>query len=259
MKTRKIAIAGIMGALCIAMAFTPIGYIPLGPTKATIIHIPVIVAAILEGPLVGGIVGLIFGLSSILNALFFPTITSYVFLNPLVSVLPRILVGLVAYYVFALFKKLKKPISISLLTLMFFGIGYYLLSQSINNFNEGNIFYGIFNIFLLIVVLSAQIYTVLKYESKNFAVAIGAAAATITNTVLVLTMIGVFYGGEWVATMGIDPALAKDTLIGIGTANGIPETIAAVIISSIVVEALDKLVYKKNRLPVTDNINKDQP
>ena len=96
MKTRKIAIAGIMGALCIVMALTPIGYIPIGPTKATIIHIPVIVAAILEGPLVGAIVGLIFGLSSILNALLFPTVTSYVFLNPLVSVVPRILVGLVA-------------------------------------------------------------------------------------------------------------------------------------------------------------------
>lgn len=245
MKTRKIAVAGIMGALCIVMALTPIGYIPIGPTKATIIHIPVIVAAILEGPLVGAIVGLIFGLSSMLNALIFPTVTSYVFFNPLVSVLPRILVGLVAYFVFALFKKIKKPLSVTLLTLMLFAIGYYLLNQSIANFQAGNIFYAIFNTILLLVVFGAEIYTILNYESKNFAVAISAAIATLTNTVLVLTMIGVFYGGEWVAKLGIEPSLAKDFLIGIGVANGIPEIIAAVIIGSVVVEALYKIVYKK--------------
>lgn len=245
MKTRKIAVAGIMGALCIVMALTPIGYIPIGPTKATIIHIPVIVAAILEGPLVGAIVGLIFGLSSMLNALIFPTVTSYVFFNPLVSVLPRILVGLVAYFVFALFKKIKKPLSVTLLTLMLFAIGYYLLNQSIANFQAGNIFYAIFNTILLLVVFGAEIYTILNYESKNFAIAISAAIATLTNTVLVLTMIGVFYGGEWVAKLGIEPSLAKDFLIGIGVANGIPEIIAAVIIGSVVVEALYKIVYKK--------------
>ena len=164
MKTRKIAVAGIMGALCIVMALTPIGYIPIGPTKATIIHIPVIVAAILEGPLVGAIVGLIFGLSSMLNALIFPTVTSYVFFNPLVSVLPRILVGLVAYFVFALFKKIKKPLSVTLLTLMLFAIGYYLLNQSIANFQAGNIFYAIFNTILLLVVFGAEIYTILNYR-----------------------------------------------------------------------------------------------
>jgi len=247
MKTRKIAIAGIMGALCIVMALTPIGYIPIGPTKATIIHIPVIVAAILEGPLVGAIVGLIFGLSSILNALLFPTVTSYVFLNPLVSVVPRILVGLVAYLVFALFKKMKKPLSVTLLTLMLFAIAYYLLNQSISNFQSGNIFYAIFNVFLLLVVFGAEIYTILNYESKNFAVALSAALATLTNTVLVLTMIGVFYGGEWVAKLGVEPSMARDFLVGIGIANGIPETVAAVIIGSVVVEALMKLVYKKNK------------
>ena len=234
-----------MGALCIVMALTPIGYIPIGPTKATIIHIPVIVAAILEGPLVGSIVGLIFGLSSILNALIFPTVTSYVFFNPLVSVVPRILVGLVAYLVFALFKKMKKPLSVTLLTLMLFSIAYYLLNQAINNFQDSNIFYAIFNIFLLLLVFGAQIYTILNYDSKNFAVAISSALATLTNTVLVLTMIGVFYGGEWVAKIGVDPSTAKDFLIGIGVANGIPETVAAVIISSVVVEALRKLVYKE--------------
>ncbi|HPY98528.1 MAG: Pantothenic acid transporter PanT [Firmicutes bacterium ADurb.Bin099] len=247
MKTRKIAIAGIMGALCIVMALTPIGYIPVGPTKATIIHIPVIVAAILEGPLVGAIVGLIFGLSSVLNALLFPTVTSYVFLNPLVSVVPRILVGLVAYFVYALFKKLKKPLSVTLLTIMLFATAYYLLNQVVTNFQEGKTFYAIFNIFLLLVVFGAEIYAILNYESKNFAVALSAAVATLTNTVLVLSMIGLIYGGEWVAKLGVDPSLAKDFLVGIGVANGIPETVGAVIIGSIVVEALTKLVYRKDQ------------
>lgn len=60
--------------------------------------IPVIVAGILEGPLVGGLVGLIFGLSSMMNALMRPTPVSFIFLNPLIAVVPRILIGIVAAY-----------------------------------------------------------------------------------------------------------------------------------------------------------------
>ena len=63
-------------------------------------HIPVIIGAIMEGPVVGGFIGLIFGLFSIYQALTNPTPVSFVFLNPLVSVIPRILIGIVSYYVY---------------------------------------------------------------------------------------------------------------------------------------------------------------
>ena len=63
-------------------------------------HIPVIVGAIVEGPLVGGLIGLIFGLFSMFQAATNPHPVSFVFLNPVVSILPRVLIGVVTYYVY---------------------------------------------------------------------------------------------------------------------------------------------------------------
>ncbi len=80
-----------------------------------VLHIPVIIGAILEGPIAGMVIGLIFGVSSIIQALLRPNILSFAFVNPLVSVLPRILIGLVSYYsyrlVFELFSSNKEKVS----------------------------------------------------------------------------------------------------------------------------------------------------
>ncbi|HLS52656.1 MAG TPA: ECF transporter S component, partial [Tissierellaceae bacterium] len=103
---RKMVLVGMLGAISIVLGMTPLGFIPIGPTRATIMHIPVIIGAITAGPLVGGLVGLIFGLFSIFQAITNPTPVSFVFLNPLVSVLPRILIGLVTYYIYEGLKRL---------------------------------------------------------------------------------------------------------------------------------------------------------
>ena len=58
----------LFAALIIIMAFTPfLGYIPLGFTRATIIHVPVIIGSILLGPKKGAVLGGIFGLTSFIN------------------------------------------------------------------------------------------------------------------------------------------------------------------------------------------------
>ena len=104
-------VIGVLSAISIMMSMLPfIGYIPIGPTKATIMHIPVIIGAIIEGPVVGATIGLIFGLTSLWNAMTQPTITSIFFLNPLVSILPRVLIGVVAYYVYQGIYKISKKV-----------------------------------------------------------------------------------------------------------------------------------------------------
>ncbi|NLU52801.1 MAG: ECF transporter S component [Clostridiaceae bacterium] len=109
--TRRIAVAGVMSAFSILLSLIPsLGYIPVPPLPITIttMHVPVIVAAILEGPVVGAIVGMIFGLSSLYTAatIFAGLPTAFVFLNPLVSVMPRILIGIAAHYAYVSAKKL---------------------------------------------------------------------------------------------------------------------------------------------------------
>lgn len=108
---RKMAIIGVLAAISIMLSM--IGFIPIGPTNATIMHIPVIIGAILEGPVVGIVVGFIFGASSLIRNLTMPTITSFAFINPLVSILPRILIGVVAYYVYKLTMKISKNAFVS--------------------------------------------------------------------------------------------------------------------------------------------------
>lgn len=59
--TRWMVAVAMMAAIIILLANTPLGMIPLPVTKATTTHIPVILGAILLGPLAGGILGGVFG------------------------------------------------------------------------------------------------------------------------------------------------------------------------------------------------------
>lgn len=109
-RLRKIIIAGALGALSVVMAVSPIGYLPwFGGVSITIMHIPVILAGILEGPIAGGIVGLVFGVTSLIKAAVAPIgPLDPLFTNPFVSVLPRLFIGLIAWLVYQLFRgKLK--------------------------------------------------------------------------------------------------------------------------------------------------------
>ncbi len=112
--TRQLAVIGMLSSISIILGMTGLGFIPIPPVKATIMHVPVIIGAILEGPLVGAMVGLIFGVFSIIQSITAPTPVSFAFINPLVSVLPRVLIGITSYYVYNAVKSKSKPLGISL-------------------------------------------------------------------------------------------------------------------------------------------------
>ncbi|MDR2931947.1 MAG: ECF transporter S component [Oscillospiraceae bacterium] len=103
-------------AIQIVLTITPLGYIPF-VMEITIMHIPVLVGAIVLGPLAGGILGTVFGLSSLFVAITRPAISTWPF-NPvmtgsvssvLIAMVPRILLGILAAYVFRWMLKLKVP------------------------------------------------------------------------------------------------------------------------------------------------------
>ena len=106
---RKLVMVGMLSAISIFLGVSGLGFIRLPIFQLTIMHLPVIIGAILEGPIVGMGVGLMFGLFSMYQAVTAPTVTSFIFLNPIISLLPRVLIGLVTYYVYkAIVNKLKK-------------------------------------------------------------------------------------------------------------------------------------------------------
>ena len=104
LSTHDIAVAGVFGALAIVLAFTPLGLIPVpNPTEAaTSLHLPAIVAGILSGPIVGGLVGLVLAISSwVLYSASFLTFADGNLLVALAAAfLPRILIGILAYYAY---------------------------------------------------------------------------------------------------------------------------------------------------------------
>ena len=101
----QLTLISMMVALLIMQTFVPIlGYIPLGPIDVTIVHITVILSAVLFGPKFGTIIGTIWGALSMLRAFIQPTPFNIVFLNPLISILPRLLVGLISASFFKLLK-----------------------------------------------------------------------------------------------------------------------------------------------------------
>lgn len=107
-KAYRIAILGILMAIIFVQSLVPfLGFIPTGFINITIIHITVIVAAIVLGPKYGSIVGLVWGIGTMIRAFTSPTsiIDTMVFTNPIVAILPRIIVGLVAGYVYLVLKK----------------------------------------------------------------------------------------------------------------------------------------------------------
>lgn len=109
-KVRKIVVAGVMGAISIFLGATHLGFIPwFAGAALTVMHVPVIIAAVLEGPVVGAVVGLIFGAFSLIQGAIAPTGPADVwFVNPLVSIVPRLLIGPVAWVVYRAVRPLKE-------------------------------------------------------------------------------------------------------------------------------------------------------
>ncbi len=103
-KTRRLVLIGALGGISIFLGISGLGLIRLPIFSLTIMHVPVIIGALLEGPIVGIAVGLIFGLFSMYQNITAPGLTSFIFWNPIVALIPRMLIGIVAYYSFKLLK-----------------------------------------------------------------------------------------------------------------------------------------------------------
>lgn len=123
-KTLTLVRIALFAAIIVALSLTPLGFIPLVGIKATTIHIPVILGSLFLGPWAGAFLGFMFGLMSFIVNTTAPTLLSFAFspvfaygidgaagvLKSLViCFVPRILVGIVPYFVnVLLFKVLKR-------------------------------------------------------------------------------------------------------------------------------------------------------
>lgn len=131
---RWMVCVALMAAIVIVLANTPLGMIQLPVIKATTVHIPVIIGAVLLGPLAGGILGGVFGICSLISNTMAPTLLSFAFspflsttgfsgvLKALwVSIGCRILIGIVSGWLWRFFKKIRLNQSVGLVITGFAG------------------------------------------------------------------------------------------------------------------------------------------
>ena len=129
----KVTVA-LMMAIVVLLANTPLGMIQLPIIKATTVHIPVIIGAIVLGPMAGAILGATFGICSLISNTMAPTILSFAispFLSTTglagcvkalwVSVGCRIMIGVVAGWIWILLKKIKCNQNVALALTGFLG------------------------------------------------------------------------------------------------------------------------------------------
>ena len=126
-KTQDMVKMALLSGLIVVLSMTPLGYIPLGVINATTIHIPVILGSVLLGWKSGAALGFIFGLTSFIKSTVSPALTAFVF-TPFYSVgdihgsiwslvvcfVPRILTGIVPYFIYKGIKKMVNSDTASL-------------------------------------------------------------------------------------------------------------------------------------------------
>jgi len=162
----EITTIGIFTALIFVMALVPwLGYIQIGVVSMTILHIPVLIGGVFGGKRVSIALGLAFGLSSMMIAFLRPVVPAdFIFQNPLVSVLPRILFGYFLYLSYVFFNKnitnkyLATSMSFVISTIVHTGlvlIPFYIF------FFDSRTFVGMFDFIFLILATNGILEAVL--------------------------------------------------------------------------------------------------
>ena len=195
--TRWMVGVAMMAAIIIVLANTPLGLIPLPTTKATTTHIPVIIGAVILGPLAGGILGGVFGICSIISNTITPALTSFAFSPFLsttglagavkavwVSVGCRIMIGVVAGWLWILLKRLR--------------------------------------------------------VNDTLALAITGFAGSMTNTVMVMSSIGLLFTQQYAQAKEVAMEAVSGLIMVTVTLNGIPEAFLALVLVSAIGTALLK-------------------
>src|SRR5258708_16321271 len=108
LSTWRIVLAGVLAAITIVMGIVPgIGFIPVPniTASATIEHVPTILCGVLGGPIVGMLTRLVFGLVRFVRA------TTPIFKDPLVAIVPRILIALTSWLVYSRLARINRNVA----------------------------------------------------------------------------------------------------------------------------------------------------
>ena len=251
-KTNELVLTGLFTAIIIIMAFTPLGYIPLVVINATIIHIPVILGSLFCGPKKGAFLGFVFGFTSCLKAtivggtlssfVFSPVLaaslvgTSGIFKSLFIAFVPRILVGVIPYFVYIGIKKVlaseKKNLWGSVLNVLMsvflaFGVYAFLGKMSESLSQAAALGIGIAVGAVVFIVVEAVF---IRKSIQVIPFVYAGVAGAMTNTLLVMGSIFVLYKDAYADAIGVAGNAVLGVITGVISFNGVIEAIVAAII-----------------------------
>ncbi len=234
----------MLGAIVVVLGVTPLGFIPLGPMKLTILHIPVIIGAIYGGPYVGMSVGLVFGIMSVLQApgdLTFGPVwatgeASNYFLIGVNAIVPRVLIGLTAALAYRGAKKIPRTTSLVILAIVGTGMLAFSIYKLIEMINTGQAYY--MYIILIVAIIGVGIWMGLTIGKKSLPVVLAAGIGTLTNTVLFLGLAYIFFGNLFAELFETSRKAIADILATAGITNGVPELVVSIVLISAIAAAV---------------------
>lgn len=196
----RLTLLAILIAVEILMAFTPLGYLRL-PTGAeiTLLPIPVAVGAIVLGPLAGGILGTVFGLTSF--AMCFGASAGGVILlqispvkTVLLTVVTRLLMGVCVGWIHQLMSKIKYkkyPTVVALCTSALLGVAMTVLVDTF-----GTAWWVYLVAALIAVVIGISYRFIAALDSASAPAVLASCSAAILNTVFYVAALVFFFGSE---------------------------------------------------------------
>ncbi len=270
-KTYELVLTALFTAIIVIMAFTPLGYIPLVVINATIIHIPVILGALFLGPKKGAFLGFVFGLTSFINNTFKAATASAFVFSPVLAFnmvgvsgifkslyicfVPRILVGVIPYFIYVLIRKAagkeKKAgrvvVNAIASVILFVSVRAFLIRLLPESLS-------VMACTIIGLVAGAALMAVLtvsgsKRGSADIALSYAGLAGAFTNTLFVMSGIFILYKDAYAQAMGVAGDAVLDVIMGVVAFNGVVEAVVAAIIVTGVGLALTRVkpVYTKTQ------------
>ena len=270
-KTYELVLTALFTAIIVIMAFTPLGYINLVVINATIIHIPVILGALFLGPKKGAFLGFVFGLTSFINNTINPATASAFVFSPVIAAsmfgvsgvfksfyicfVPRILVGVVPYFIFMLIRSVLKSeqkagrIVVDLVAslILFISVRAFLIRLFPEKLSA--LVCTVIGLAVGIALMTVLTVSGLKKGSANIALAYAGLSGAFTNTLFVMSGIFILYKDAYAEKQKVASEAVLDVIMGIVTFNGIVEAVVAAIIVAGVGFALTRVkpIYIKEK------------
>lgn len=266
-KSYELVLTALFTAIIVIMAFTPLGYIPLVVINATVIHIPVILGALFCGPKKGAFLGFVFGLTSFMKNTLMPTSLSAFVFSPVLAYsidgpagiiksavicfVPRILVGIIPYFVYKGVVKLVsgsrtrvvKPICNFIICVILIVSIHAFVVRLLGGTSAEPVGWVCGTAAAVLYLFVADM-TMKKKEGAFLGYIYAGLAGALTNTLLVMPMIYVFYKEAYANALSIDASAVMNTIMGVVTFNGIIEALVAAILVAAIGTVLAKLRRK---------------